>query len=422
MATDADDPSNRDAEPRGDQTDPSFSVAPPPRRGPPPLPPRSSAAPEGEDSRKLPARLGRSVLPTAPGWKPKTPTEMRASRPPPPAPRAARSLKSTVRLKPDRSAAPTQPGIPRAGGMPLQQTPSAPPRPASATRPSAPPPAPTQPAPTALRPSSFPRPPAPTTDQVSNAAVLARLRSLELDGAEHRKKLEALGQRVETLRTATDRPVAASNEVAGLKERIAALEARSADASRLQLQLDALDERVDTLEGEDSPQPDATALPTAEELLSLDARLGAVETALGERHTSRLDGRVEAAEAAVADLQRALAETHNALHHREQAFEVLKAELAEHMRQQSSTRASSAAAPPRPPGSREAAATPTGLPLTAVKGIGPKLGGKLSEVGLRDAAELAALDDADLDSLSTQSGVKLGHLQRLRSAALELVG
>ncbi|MAQ17900.1 MAG: hypothetical protein CMN30_24270 [Sandaracinus sp.] len=468
------------------------SRRPPPlpgaRVGPPPLPgQRASVAPEGPktepappmsaDPSKPPARLGRSVAPPAP-WKPKGPGDlsrppgaMRPSAPPPPASAASRALKTTVRLKKPSfpASTPAKPAAPRIPSAPPR--PLAPPRPVEsprvdplgattpparptsasrpmppparagvpASRPAAPPPGP------AVRPSTTPGSGA-ASDSMTLGAVQARLRAVELDGADQRKALEALEARVgatETESRSTSGRVKALEAAGGAAadERLASMEARVAEVTRLQLELAAHDDRLDGIEEratrdfgsvrdeatalagelrgrlvalEEAPAPEP-APPSSEpgsndELLALDERLGALESRApddGLRH------RLEAAEAGLADAQRALATVLTELSARDAALAALTERL------EALEARSAAAVPPR---SKEASATPSGVPLAAVKGIGPKLSKRLFAAGLVDAAALATADDHRLDELSTETGIQRGRLERLRDAASELVG
>lgn len=60
------------------------------------------------------------------------------------------------------------------------------------------------------------------------------------------------------------------------------------------------------------------------------------------------------------------------------------------------------------------AAPGASIPVTMLKGLGPKVAARLAELGIDDAAQLAALDDAGAAALDAQLGAFSGRMARDR--------
>ncbi len=493
-AGEATDPEIRIPPEVGESSPPRPSVPPPlptKRTGPPPLPgtapsptattdpaPPKSPLPSAGGPRKPPARLGRSVMPSAP--KPGS-IPPRPSAPPPV---AARTLKTTIKMKKVGGAAipkaPKMPSAPKAPPRPMdavakasaakpaavtsKPSSSTAPKPAASTKPAAPSPSsapgsltsstPTKPE----RPrSSRSGPPIPTvtgsarparalsSESMTVVALQARVRSVELDAKDQRVAVEKMEALQDSLAKTIDRLTKRVDDLADAggdkaKDRIEAMEARVAETTRMQLELAAHDDRIEALE-------EGGGQGSSDELLSLDGRIGAIEARLGESESAaELERRLAAAELGLADAQRALGDAHAELKRRDEVIaglmerlEVLESGSVRGERSSESDvggrssesdvggRSSESDAGGRSSESAsESASAPESdlagdpVSLTDVKGIGPKLSKKLEAAGLDDARRLAAMDDAALDTLADASGVKRGRLERLRDAAQDL--
>ena len=259
------------------------------------------------------------------------------------------------------------------------------------------------------------------------AALQARVRSLELDGSDYRKALDAVeatagaaAERLDALSVRVDALESAGGAAAA--KRLEQVEARVGETTRMQLELAALDDRIEALEDRASaekPSESSDASDAREELLSLDGRVGALEATVAEGpDVGELRRRLEAAEVGLADAQQALAATRAELRAREEAQVALLERLAALEARLESAAAVVVHAPVSEPADSDyPTERPASVPLTAVKGIGPKLSQKLRGAGLDDAASLALLDEAGLDALAERSGIKRGRLVRLRTAA-----
>ncbi len=137
-------------------------------------------------------------------------------------------------------------------------------------------------------------------------ALQARVRSVELDGKDQRAALEKIEALQESLAKVVDRLTKRVDDLAdagGAKaaERIAAMESRVAETTRMQLELAQHDDRIEALE-EASAEGTSEAGAPGEELLSLDGRVGALEATLAEGAShAELAGRLEAAEVGLAE-------------------------------------------------------------------------------------------------------------------------
>ena len=281
-----------------------------------------------------------------------------------------------------------------------------------------------------------------SSESMTVVALQARVRSVELDAKDQRAAVEKMEALQDSLARSIDRLTKRVDDLGDAggdkaRSRIEAMEARVAETTRLQLELAAHDDRIEALE--EGGTGGGQTGQSGDELLSLDGRVGALEARLGESEsTAELERRLQAAEFGLADAQRALGTAQAELKKRDEVIAglVQRLEALEGGESESDVGDRKSAVGDRTSESDSDSESDSGsasdsesesaplkgdpIPLTDVKGIGPKLSKKLAAAGLDDARRLASMVDSGLDALAEASGVKRGRLERLREAAQAL--